>query len=59
MKNENKITGDAKPEDKQAVENLKAAIHFQSMANYDEGLTKITENINEPEGIDLLEEIEI
>jgi len=59
MKNENIITGDVKHEDEQAAEVLKAAIHFQSVANYDEELTKLTENINESEDTDLLEEIEI
>jgi len=59
MKNENIITGDVKPEDKQAAEILKAAIHLQSLANYDEELTKLTKNIYESEDIDLLEEIEI
>ena len=59
MKNENIITGDVKHEDEQAAEILKTAIHFLSLANYDEELTKLTKNINEPEDIDLLEEIEI
>ena len=54
MKNENIIASDEKLEDKQTGEILKAAIHFQSMANYDEELTKLTENINEPEDTDLL-----
>ena len=56
---ENIITGDAKPEDKQAAEALKDAIYFQAMVNYDEELTKLTENINEYEYSDLLHEIEI
>jgi len=51
---ENILTDNAKPEDMQAAEAIKDAIYFQSMVNYDEELTKLTENINEPEYSDVL-----
>jgi MoaA/NifB/PqqE/SkfB family radical SAM enzyme len=56
---ENIITDKTKPENKQAAEALKDAIYFQTMVKYDEELTKLTENINEPEYSNLLHEIEI
>jgi len=56
---EDKNLSDAKPEDKQAAEALKDAIYFQTMVNYDEELTKLTENINESEYSDLLQAIKI
>ena len=59
MKNKNITVRDVKHENKQAAETLKAAIHFQSMANYDEEPKKPIENINKPNQGDLLEEIEI
>jgi len=55
---ENILTDNAKPEDQQAAEALKDAIYLQSMINYDEELTKLTDNINEDEYRDLLLELE-
>jgi MoaA/NifB/PqqE/SkfB family radical SAM enzyme len=55
---ENILTDNAKPEDQQAAEALKDAIYLQSMINYDEELTKLTNNINEDEYRDLLLELE-
>jgi len=54
---ENILTDNAKPEDIQAAEAIKDPIYFQSMVNYDEELTKLTENINEPEFADILQKI--
>ena len=50
---ENILTDNAKPEDIQAAEAIKDIFYFQSMVNYDEELTKLTENINEPEYADV------
>jgi MoaA/NifB/PqqE/SkfB family radical SAM enzyme len=55
---ENIITDNAKPEDQQAAEALKDAIYLQAMINYDEELTKLTENIKEHEYRDFLLELE-
>jgi MoaA/NifB/PqqE/SkfB family radical SAM enzyme len=52
---ENILTDNAKPEDIQAAEALKDTMYFQSMVNYDEELTELTGNINEPEFADVLQ----
>ncbi|MCD4746919.1 MAG: radical SAM protein [Bacteroidales bacterium] len=43
---ENILTNDSKPENKQAADALKNTNYFQNMINYDEELTKLTENIH-------------
>ena len=52
---ENILTDNAKPEDIQAAEAIKDTMYFQSMVNYDEELTELTGNINEPEFADVLQ----
>ncbi len=52
---ENILTDNAKPGDIQAVEAIKDTFYFQSMVNYDEELTRLTENIKEPEFADVLQ----
>ncbi len=55
---ENILTDDAKPEDKQAAETLKDLIYFQTMVKYDEELTELTKNIEDPKYNDLLHKME-
>ncbi|MCK4661644.1 MAG: radical SAM protein [Bacteroidales bacterium] len=43
---ENILTKNSKPENKQAAESLKDENYYQSMVNYDDKLTELTEKIN-------------